>query len=275
MTEKKTLYLISGESGCRQHLKKGISMRTMQESGLNSDLKKVLLDYRNRHPHLSLSQIAKKMNVKHLTLKRIINGKDRPDISEMANILIYSGCQGKLADYLKKANPELADAVEKSFSPHYEVPFLEEDSGEYFTKKEYLLILVQAYTRNGTSYKEIKDRYGKEGEGRLKELLVKKIVKVQGGRIFGVEKKATYSQKKLHGTLKILMESYDPLLFGQEKNWLSLQTESVDRKKATPAIRKVLRKAYEDTRDILYGEDYRGKDVFFIGMVFDQINKPE
>ena len=250
-------------------------MEITVESGLNNDLKKILLDYRSCHPHVSLLQMAKRMNVKQLTLKRIMNGEKHPDISEMANILIYTGHRDKLANYCKKANPELANAFEELFASNYEVPFLEEDCGEYFTKKEYLLILMQAYTKNGTSYKEIKDRYGKEGEDRLMELLEKRMVKVEKERIIGVERKATYSQKQLHKTLQILMENYDPLLFGQEKNWLSLQTESVDRKKATGAIRNVLQKAYEDVKEILYSEAYRGEDVFFIGMVFDQLNKTE
>ena len=273
LTEKGVLYLMNRLS--LPYLWKRISMESTHVNEISNDLKNILLDYQNRHPHLSLPQIAKRMCVSHSTLEKIINGESHLEISEMANILIYSGSRDKLADYLKRTNPDFVNAFEKSLTPQHEVPFLEEDSGEYFTKKEYLLILIQAYTRKGTSYKEIKDRYGKEGEDRLKELLEKRILKMEEGRILGVEKKATYSQVKLHKTLQLLMENYDPSLFGQDKNWLSLQTESVDKKKATVAVRKVLRRAYDDIRDILYGEDYKGTDVFFIGMVFDQINKSE
>ena len=251
-------------------------MEITDRDGLNNDLKKFILDYQNRHPRLSFTRIAKRMNVDHDSLKRLVNGEGKPDISMMANILIHTGHRDKLADFLKKADPDLANAFVESFSHNYEVPFLKEDYGEYFTIKEYLLILMQAYTQNGTSYREIKDRYGKEGEDRLRELLQKKVLKEWKGRIFGVEKKATYSQKKLHKTLQILMESsYDPLLFGKNKNWLSLQTESVNRKRAIPAIRKVLQQAYSDVREILYAKEYQGEEVFFIGMVFDQINKQE
>ncbi|MCY4524911.1 MAG: hypothetical protein OXB84_09235, partial [Halobacteriovoraceae bacterium] len=226
-------------------------MNNMEIRGLNRDLREFLLDYKKNNPDLSLFQIAKKINVNHLSLKKIMNGQGRPDVSAMINILGHTNNQDKLAGLLKKIDPELVRILEESLHTEYEVPFLSEDHGDYFTKKEYLLILMQAYTKNGSSYREIKKRYGKEGEDRLKELLQVGIVKLQKGRIYGVEKKATYAQKKLHRTLQILMDSYDPSLFGREENWLSLQTESVNRKKAVPAIRNILKKAYGDVREIL------------------------
>lgn len=234
------------------------------------DLKEMVLNFQSRHPRLSLPQVAKRISVSYPTLNRVMNNTGRPSVSVVANILVHTGHGDQLENFLRRVEPQLVDALELKSEA------LRSDDGvsECFAKKEYILILLQAYTKVGTTRGEIAKHYGREGVNRLEELLEKNLVIEKRGRIWGREEQATYAQRNLHKSLRALLEnSDDPLLFGLDKNWLSLQTESVDKKKAAPIIRNLLQKAYREIKEILYSEEYAGRDVVFIGMAFDEINK--
>lgn len=258
----------------RQYVMETISVARINESksGLCNDLRQMVLSYSGQFPNLSLPQIAKKINVAYPTLNRIMNGSGNPSLSVVTNIIVNSGHGNKLEDFLTRMDPGLAKAFRNYFSHNHETPVLDPHTSTLFANKDYLFILLLAFSESGTTRTEIFNEYGNSGLKRLDELLLQKILKQENEKIIGDASKITFNQKVMKtAVVHCIEESYDPDQFGKGTNWLSLQTESVDKMKAIPEIRKIMQKAYSDIKEILYSDEFSGDDKIFISMIADKI----
>ena len=236
------------------------------------ELKGMVESYHSQFPNLSLPQIAKKINVTYPTLSRVMNLNGNPSLSVVTNILLNTGNQEQLPFFLQRMNPALAQAFNSFFSHNSETPSLDLDTSTLFANKDYLFILLLAFTEAGTSEFEIRQEYGATGIRRLQELLDKNIVTLKNERIYGLSAKVTFNQEVMKQTvLHSIEQCYEAKLFGTGENWLSLQTESVNKAKAIPEIRKIIQNSYKEIKEILYHEDYKGNDKIFVSMVMDQI----
>lgn len=236
------------------------------------ELKEMVDQYHQGFPNLSLPQIAKKINVAYPTLKRVMNLNGNPSLSVVTNILLNTGNQQQLPLFLQRMNPTLAKAFNSYFSHNAETQSLDLDSSTLFANKDYLFILLLAFSEAGTTEFEIRQEYGAQGVSRLQELLYRGIVVLKDERIYGQLSKITFNQNIMkESVLHCIEQCYEPKLFGTGDNWLSLQTESVNREKAVPEIRKIIQNAYKEIKEVLYHEDFQGNDKVFISMVMDQI----
>jgi hypothetical protein len=236
------------------------------------DLKNMVDAFQERHPNLSLPQISKKINVSYPTLKRIMNLSANPSLEVVTNILMNTGHHDQLPLYLQRMNPALATAFNSYFSHNIETPSLDIDSSTLFANKDYLFILLLAFTKTGTNEFEIRQEFGSLGVKRLQELIDHGILNIKDDRIYGQSSKITFNQKIMkQAVLHSIEQCYEPEHFGKGDNWLSLQTESIDKEKAMPEIRNILQAAYKDIKEILYSEEYQGDDKVFVSMVVDKI----
>jgi hypothetical protein len=236
------------------------------------DLKGMVDVFQEKHPNLSLPQISKKINVSYPTLKRIMNLSANPSLEVVTNILMNTGHHDQLPLYLQRMNPDLAAAFNNYFSHNVETPSLDLDSSTLFANKDYLFILLLAFTNSGTTEFEVRQEFGTLGIKRLQELLDHGIVIYKDERIFGQSTKVTFNQKIMkQAVLHSIEQCYNPELFGKGENWLSLQTESINKEKAMPEIRAILQNAYKDIKEILYSEEFQGDEKIFVSMVADKI----
>ncbi len=236
------------------------------------DLKQVVQTYASAYPNLSLPQISKKINVAYPTLNRIMNGSGNPSLSVVTNILVNTGNGKRLEDFMTRMDPDMAKAFKNYFSHNHDTPVLDPKTSTLFANKDYLFILLLAFSKSGTSREEIRDEYGKAGINRLEELIDQKILSETSGVIRGDVSRVTFNQKVMkEAVLHCIEESYDPSQFGKGTNWLSLQTESVNKQKAIPEIRRILQSAYSEIKEILYSDEFQGEDKIFISMIADKI----
>lgn len=243
---------------------------------LCQDLRQMVQTYAAGYPNLSLPQISKKINVAYPTLNRIMNGSGNPSLIVVTNILVNTGNGRRLEDFLTRMDPDMARAFKNYFSHNYDTPVLDPKTSTLFANKDYLFILLLAFSESGTSREEIRDEYGKAGIKRLEELLDQNILKETSGVITGDVSRVTFNQKVMkEAVLHCIEECYDPSQFGKGTNWLSLQTESVNKVKAIPAIRNILQSAYKEIKEILYSDEYQGDDKIFISMTTDTITSKD
>jgi hypothetical protein len=236
------------------------------------DLRNMVEVFQGRHANLSLPQISKKINVSYPTLKRVMNLTANPSLEVVTNILMNTGHHDQLPLYLQRMNPALASAFNSYFSHNIETPSLDIDSSALFANKDYLFILLLSFTNSGTTELEIRQEFGVLGIKRLQELIDHGILVQKNERIFGQSSKVTFNQKIMkQAVIHSIEQSYEPELFGKGENWLSLQTESINKAKAMPEIRNILQNAYKDIKEILYSDDYQGDDKVFVSMVADKI----
>ena len=240
------------------------------------DLKQLVQSFAAGYPNLSLPQISKKINVAYPTLNRIMNGSGNPSLSVVTNILVNTGNGKRLEDFMTRMEPEMARAFKNYFAHNHDTPVLDPKTSTLFANKDYLFILLLAFSKSGTSREEIRDEYGKSGINRLEELIEQNIVKETSGIIRGDVSRVTFNQKVMkEAVLHCIEESYDPTQFGKGTNWLSLQTESVNKEKAVPEIRRILQNAYTEIKNILYSDDYQGEDKIFVSMTADTITSKD
>lgn len=243
---------------------------------LCQDLRQMVQTYAAGYPNLSLPQISKKINVAYPTLNRIMNGSGNPSLSVVTNILVNTGNGRRLEDFLTRMDPDMARAFKNYFSHNHDTPVLDPKTSTLFANKDYLFILLLAFSQSGTSREEIRDEYGKAGIKRLEELLDQNILKEVSGVITGDVSRVTFNQKVMkEAVLHCIEESYDPSQFGKGTNWLSLQTESVNKEKAIPTIRNILQSAYTEIKEILYSDEYQGEDKIFVSMTTDTITSKD
>lgn len=228
-----------------------------------------------KYPNYSSAQIAKQIGMSQPTFSRIENGQTNPNLNSISKLLSAIGKSHKLSDAIKLTDPALAESLKNNLSHNIETPVMAGNMEVFFKSVEHRNILLLALTRSGTTREEILGEYGASGIARLDELLKAELVFEARGIIKAHEDKVTFTQDILRDALiGNITNKYDVEKFGTGKNWLSFQTESVNKEKAMTLIRAKLQKAYKEIKEeILYSSEYSGNDKVFIGMVADSLLK--
>src|SRR5690606_22887473 len=95
---------------------------------------------------------------------------------------------------------------------------------------------------------QVQTEFGRRGLIMADELIEKGIVTYADGRMF-LKENIKFSQEATHKLLLNLIEqSYDLDTFGEGKNWLTVQYESVDLDYVRPKLRDILVKANQQIR---------------------------
>ncbi|MBF0314655.1 MAG: sensor histidine kinase [Oligoflexia bacterium] len=235
------------------------------------ELREIILKYQQENSHDDLQDVAQELEVPFHTLNRFMNGCGSPSFDIITKIFVRTGNEDKLKEMFYRINSvflNLVNDFNKDISKSF---FLDNNISHIFSMKEYFFILAHAYNEKGCTRQEILQKYGEFGLERLEELIFRGIIEEKEGRCFGQHTRVSmnYQDAKkmfLHG----VEFCYDPTLVGQRINWLTFQTESVDKAKAMPEIRRILGQAYQEIHKILYSKDFFGDDKIFVGMVSDE-----
>ncbi len=227
------------------------------------------------HPKYSSSQLAKLVGISQSTFNRIENGQTNPNLLNISKLLGYLKSTHKISDASKFLPESLTLKIKENLSHNFENPIIGGDFASYFSKSSYRNIMLLALTKSGTTRDEIQLEYGNSGLKLLNELIEKKLLNETRGIIRGFEETVSFNQEILKQTLiSCVTEKYNAEEFGQGVNWLSFQSESINKNKAMELIRSKLQKAYKEIdEEILNSPEYAGNDKVFIGMVADSLLK--
>ena len=228
-----------------------------------------------KYSNYSSAQIAREIGMIQSTFCRIENGQSNPSLNSINKLLSALGQSHKMSDAIAYADPSLALTIKKNLSHNYETAIAGNQFAKFFSKYDYRKVLLLALTRSGTTRDEVQGEYGQSGIRKLDELLKAEILFNSRGVIKAHEEKISFNQDILKDSLiNCIEENYETEKFGKNENWLSFQTESVNKEKAMSLIRKKLQTAYKEIKDeILYSPEYYGNDKVFIGMVADSLLK--
>ena len=237
--------------------------------------RKCIRELKAKYPNYSSAQIAKKIGMRQPTFNRIENGQiENPSLASISKLLSALGKSYKISEAVEKADPSLASTLKANLSHSLDIPVAVGDAAGYFADDNYRNIFLLAISRSGTTRDEVHGEYGDFGLKKLDEMVASGVLREEDGVVrFPHKNEVTFGQSLLKNALiGCTKERYDTEKFGTDENWLSFQTESVDKAKAMGLIRDKMQKLYEEIRDeILYSPRYHGNDKIFIGMVADSL----
>lgn len=226
-------------------------------------------EFKAKHPNLSSNQIAAKLDIPQASLNRIENCTTNPSLENILNIMVGTGNQDKIIDVLTRCYPSQKEKFNQIFSVNFDTPFLDNLSARYAIRDDTFLLMQMAFTRNGTTEEEVKEKFGTYGLQKLHLLLDEGVlVKREDNKIVvDIEKvKMSFSDSK-RMMLLALEKLYDPY---RDDNHLSYQTEAIN-DIGFDAIFTELKKAQGRIREIMYDPQYYGNIKVFVGMIADRI----
>ena len=241
-------------------------------------VKSCIDELKEKHSNWSSSQIAHAIGMGRSTFNRLENGIGKPSFHSVMKLLLAVGKTCKISGILETVDKKDVDTVKKDLSlAHIDGSVLLGQLAEYFGSKDSRMVMLLATTGlKGTSRKEAAEQYGNQGLKVLEELLDAGVLEESDAGIKGRDYDGRDPFIIDQGLFKNLLvdclkEKYDPAKSGSGENWLSFQTEGVDKKKVIGLVRSSLKRAYEEIEEIIRSDEFRGDDKIFVGMVTDSL----
>jgi len=252
-----------------------MSTFALENEDLCQALRRRVKHYKREHPALSSQQIAKKFNMSSSTLNRIENQDIKnPTIDQVLKVLRGTGETNDLLGFIEEYYPDIADTYKRVYKDNGTAEFLSSDTESYFVKEDYFRIMLLAFTGDGTSHEEILSLFGKQGEKKLRELVVKEIITLKAnGKLGAPERDYNLSQESMKHLLSMtIKECYKSNELGKSGNFLAMMTKSIDRKKISKEIGDILDDTRKKVLKVLNNPENKGEDKYFVGLVADELN---
>ena len=201
---------------------------------------------KQKYPNWSSSRIARFIGMGRSTFNRLENREGKPGLDSIMRLLSSSGMAHRISDIPGMIDDRgMAEGVAGNLSHNADSAIVGEKLARFFASRGHRMVLLLATANEkGIARESLRDEYGSEGMRMVDELVGKGILTERDGilRCEGYAGTKEEPQTLEQGTLKKLLldcvrEKYDPEKFGGDENWLSIQTGSVDRKKAMGLIR--------------------------------------
>lgn len=254
-----------------------MSTFALQDEDLCQALRRRVKHYKKDHPALSSQQIAKRFNMSSSTLNRIENQDIKnPTIDQVLKVLRGTGETNDLLSFIEEYYPDIAETYKDAYSHNSDNEFISNEAEHFFRDEETYLIMLLAYTGLGTTEEEVYKELGEKGRRTLSRLVDMSILKESSNGIFYTKDlNAKMSQEV---TKKLLLNTidhcYQSELIGKLNNFLSIQTESIN-KKGAEELTRILKNAYSDINEVLTSEKFDGDLKFFVGLTSDCLNYRE
>ncbi|MFN8369751.1 MAG: hypothetical protein U0T83_03895 [Bacteriovoracaceae bacterium] len=153
---------------------------TIHDCTINTQLKVLIECYLQKHPHISLFALSKKMSIGDATLRRVMNGslKSEPEPNTVLNIVSILYREKNIKKLTKIINDPIKSYLESAFShfiieDHFsndEVAYLPE-LNQILKDFDYYLIYKLAANKPGTDRIKINELLGHWGNKKVNELI--------------------------------------------------------------------------------------------------------
>ena len=226
------------------------------------------------HPRLSALALAKKLDIPNSTFDRISKKEVKAPSFNHALKIVQEVCGDQsVQDFIRKFYPNMMADFRRVYPGNTEVPFVDSNAEVFFQSPASFEIMMMATSRAGITEAQTLEEFGKKGLSILKELLEKGILKKEGEKIY-IDGTINARQETVHKLFQNLIGlSYDPSHFGDNKDWLSIQYDSVNFNVVAPQIREVYIKANQKIRELLKAPESKGDEVIWAGLAMDRLTK--
>ncbi len=229
---------------------------------------------KKRFPHYSATQLAKTVDVTQSSFNRVKNQNvDRPTFNTAFKIVRAACGEEKVQSFIKRFYPEMSETIERAYPGNADVPFVAPAAETFFQDSTTHEIMMMATTHAGLSREKTLEEFGKKGLAVLNKLLQEGILKEVDNKI-SIEGTVNATQETVHMFLQNLIKmNYDVDAFGDNKNWLSVQYESVKRDVVVPQLREIYIRLNQEIRSVMTAPESKGPDVVWAGLVMDSMSK--
>ena len=212
---------------------------------LKCSLRKSILEYKKKNPQVSLRSIAKKSGVNRYFISKILDEQDDSASLDLNQVLIlakYISGRESLTEAINETSFEINNVLSKVFALDYEsdkvIAHNIYDQVDLRDRSIYFVLVLCSY-HLGIKETTISKILGENGELALKELLAKKIVVEEKGRIKLVRgNDFTIDYKLLAERIPDYLNFYRKDRAEKRENFFHLISQGVN-KKALREIQKV------------------------------------
>jgi len=229
---------------------------------------------KDSYPRFSSLQLSKRLGIPNSTFDRISKKEVKNPTFNYALKIVQEVCgEESIQSFIKKFYPKMYENFETVYPGNKDVPFVMPEAESYFQDASTYEILVMATTTEGLTKEKTLEEFGKRGLGVLEKLLSNGVLKEENGKI-STQGPVNAKQETVQKVLQNLIEfNYDLDAFGDNKNWLSVQYDSVKSEVVVPQLRNVCIEANQKVREIMNAPESKGSDVVWAGIVMDSLAK--
>lgn len=262
----------------KQQIEWGIGDTSMLEASHFEDLSEFLGScvgkIKKAYPRFSSLQLAKRLGIPNSTFDRISKKEvQRPSFNYALKIVQEVCGEDNVQVFIKKFYPKMYEDFANVYPGNKDVPFVAPEAEAFFQDPATYELMMMATTAAGLTREKTLEEFGKRGIAVLEKLLQDGILKEEDNKI-SLEGPVNAKQETVHKFLQNLIKlSYDVDAFGDHRNWLSVQYESVNLDVVIPRLREILIKTNQEIRELMNAPESKGDDVAWAGLVMDSLSK--
>ena len=214
--------------------------------------------YLSMNQRLTLQNVEDKTSVAYSTLRRIVNLNGNPQPEAVIKIYQALGYDQELYQYMRDFHPDIASVMAMKTSHNQEYNYVKDEDREYFVSEDYFLIINLASSTSGTSTEEVGHELGTKGLERLEDLASRNIIKKNESNkyVMAVDNyKLGFADTKKG--IEMALRYYRLDEAGNINNWLSLQTESLN-KEGLRAFKALQQKHFNERKELINSPMYNG-----------------
>ena len=248
-------------------------MTPSQFSDVSVFLSDCIKTIKKASPALSSAQLAKKLELSGSSFSRMENGvTKKPSLNNALRIIREVCGETKVQDFIKTHYPELYDNFAKTYPGNADVDFIPKDAEKYFQDASTFEIMMMASSNIGITKERVISELGSRGLSVLEKLIKKNIIHEKDGIFTLGMNKINADQETVKNLFNNLLNTnYNLDSFGKQINWLSLQFESVNRKKVSPILHSIYTRTYKEIRETFASPDNAGSDIIWAGLIMDSL----
>ncbi|EPZ50884.1 hypothetical protein M902_1246 [Bacteriovorax sp. BAL6_X] len=226
------------------------------------------------YPRFSSLQLSKKLGIPNSTFDRIAKKEVKnPSFNYALKIVQEVSTEENIQMFIKNFYPKMYENFESVYPGNKDVPFVVPEAEAYFQDPSTYELLIMATSSEGLTRERTLEEFGRRGLGILDKLITNGILKENNGKV-SIEGPINAKQDTVKQVLQNLIKfNYDLDSFGDNKNWLSVQYESVNTEVVIPQLRDICIEANQKIREVMNNPESKGRDVVWAGIAMDSLVK--
>jgi len=246
-------------------------MNQLDTIKVQQSLKKMLEEYRCCRPNLSLRAIAKNAGINRYFLSKILEYKntDKIDLNQVLTFCRFMKNSKNLPEEIKKQIEILQQYLFERLginSAHDKSEMIldEDEEADLYNHKNFFILLL-ASCDNGFTKKKIISILGENCKNNLEHLLEKKkIIENKHGNIqlSGDFNVLYISHSVLKHQLQNIIRYYDLEHKGQQRNWISLSLQGLNKEAIKKAI-AIQSECAKQLKELIHEKKNWGSNPYF------------